>query len=436
MDADTMPPPLAADVILPEHPESDGRYVVELATSGRTFLVKPTHYTILTHLQRRDAGTLEELAEVLARENGIRVSPGALEGFIQRMGALGILGGAETAATTGAGQTPRGTLQLRLERWDRALGVVSNFFFGALSGPLWAALAGASTLAALWFWRDAYVTDLRQAFAWPGVFVAFLVIYLVTLPLLLIHEVGHELAARKLFGTSFPMRISLLPIGAAVQLPPAAPWRRLTTAHQRVVLALAGAYLQLFASGALLLTWHATGGALFVGRFCVIATIPALCTTILTLMPAMPGLPERKTDGYFAISYAIGLPNLALRLDEYRSWHRAQPPRRTPPAWLAGMSPRGRGAVPLVAYSAPWLDPAVRVLIVAALALLFWPVPVSGPYITGVFALLFAFPYLTGLFRFVAALSSRRPQAPVQSAPEDAEKASATQAIEFKTERG
>jgi hypothetical protein len=116
-------------------------------------------------------------------------------------------------------------------------------------------------------------------------------------------------------------------------------------------------------------------------------------------VPERPWLANWRSDGYFAASYAIGLPNLEHHARARRAAGGSAVRRgRAGPDHL---SDRQRSALVVYAAGAPvlaWLPMAMSCL-AAALALVF--VPSGGPVVAFVLALWAATPYLPALARRV-----------------------------------
>ncbi len=335
-------------------PELD-RFLLEDPLTGRAFMFKEREYTIIQ--QCSGCMSIDAIAEVAFRALGSRMPNSAIQRFIQRLDDLGLLEldaigkhqhNSSTASTQGD------TSQLR---WQ-------ILFLRSLAGIFFETKVGAIPLGITFMLmtravarRDIYNRDaetfLSPSRAWSTVGLIYLCLPIIAL----IHELGHILAIVHFTGKLFRIQVQLRRLKITVNVPSAEMWHLNRT--QRICIALAGVYSQLILLGMVLTAWRSPKSGSLLRQLCLALSIPLASSSVTNLMPSLPGLSERRTDGYFAVSYLTGMPNLAARAQEYGAWVRQQNRDPAPPS-LASIENRHL-FLAIYYFAVPWMSLLVEI---------------------------------------------------------------------------
>lgn len=141
----------------------------------------------------------------------------------------------------------------------------------------------------------------------------------------LLHELGHGLSCRH-FGIPVRNAGLLLIFLAPVPFVDVSGSWRLPSRGRRIVIAAAGMYLELFIAFTALLLWNPTSLAIF-DRLCIDIVVVAGVNTL-----AFNANPLMRFDGYYILSDALGIPNLAVDSRRYLS--------NTASFWFRGLDVR------------------------------------------------------------------------------------------------
>lgn len=153
----------------------------------------------------------------------------------------------------------------------------------------------------------------------------------------LLHELGHGLSCRH-YGIPVRNAGLLLIFFAPVPFVDVSGSWRLPSRGRRIVIAAAGMYLELFVAFTAMLFWNPTSLGLF-DRLCIdIVALAGVNTVAFNANPLM------RFDGYYILSDALGIPNLAVDSRRYlfnaiNFWFRGQDVR------IASVNPFVNGAV-------------------------------------------------------------------------------------------
>jgi hypothetical protein len=349
------PPRVRTDLIVHGSHQGPDRFVLEDPRTGRAFTFKAPELTVM-NLCNGQVST-QAIAEAASRELGLTVPVASVATFLARLDNLGLLD-RDVAVPSDSQSTllPGGFIELRLERWSRSLRLAARVLFSSqalwLAPTLLVALAtkGRSQRSVHIYEEDA------KSFLGPRRILATLILVYLGLPISgLVHELGHVLAALRFTGQVNTIRISPRRLRAVTHIPPSTVWR-LQNPSQRLAIALAGVYLELVLLAATLFLWRRPWLPPVLRQACFGMTIPLVGGPLVNLLPALPQLPSRRTDGYFALSYLMGIPNLAARSQEYIAWTRLHNRRPSPPNWFSEFAPRQQRAFVTYAFLAPWLS--------------------------------------------------------------------------------
>lgn len=138
----------------------------------------------------------------------------------------------------------------------------------------------------------------------------------------LLHELGHGLSCRH-YGIPVRNAGLLLIFFAPVPFVDVSGSWRLPSRGRRIVIAAAGMYLELFVAFTAMLCWNPMSLGLF-DRLCIdIVALAGVNTVAFNANPLM------RFDGYYILSDALGIPNLAVDSRRYLSnatnfWFRGQ----------------------------------------------------------------------------------------------------------------
>ncbi|MFT3800953.1 MAG: biotin/lipoyl-binding protein [Burkholderiaceae bacterium] len=183
----------------------------------------------------------------------------------------------------------------------------------ALFGPAGAAAWLALVLWAGWFALDHSATLAREialATASPS---AWLLAWLVFIPVKAVHEAAHALAIERFGGTVREAGIGLL-LGMPAPYVDASHAHRFGSAGQRALVSAAGILAELALAAIGVLAWANSDPDSLVHR---LALIVALTGTVSTLW--FNANPLARMDGYYLLTDLLRLPNLAERSGAF--WH-------------------------------------------------------------------------------------------------------------------
>ncbi len=221
----------------------------------------------------------------------------------------------------------------------RRLDGVSNRVFRTWMLALWGLAVGTALFAAAAHW-----SELRAHAATYLLTPRYLVLMWLCYPLIkAVHELAHGMAVRRWGGQVTQMGVTLLVLVPApfVDASAASAFR---PAYQRVMVSAAGIMAELLVAALALLVWLNVAPGLLRDIAFVLALIGSVSTVLFN------GNPLLRFDGYYVLSDALKLPNLASRSSRYWAYlaqryvlrlpgARSPEPSRSERAWLAGYAP-------------------------------------------------------------------------------------------------
>jgi putative peptide zinc metalloprotease protein len=198
--------------------------------------------------------------------------------------------------------------------------------------------------------------DARRLFATPS---SYLVAWLCYPVVKLLHELGHGLAVRRYGGQVHELGLSLMFLTPAPYVDASAA-NAFPAPRQRLVVSAAGILVEVALACAALWLWLSVSPGLVRDIALVVALTCSLSTVVFNANPLM------RFDGYYALTDALQLPNLAQRSQAW--WSRR---------WRAWIRVPTAGPAPLLARGeAKWLalyaPAAAAYRVVLLLALVFW----------------------------------------------------------------
>ncbi|MGA7178789.1 MAG: biotin/lipoyl-binding protein [Thiobacillaceae bacterium] len=171
---------------------------------------------------------------------------------------------------------------------------------------LWAVIVGLALLSALAHW-----SELRAHAATYLLTPRYLILMWLCYPLIkAVHELGHGLAVRRWGGEVTQMGIALLVLVPAPYVDASAASAFRAT-YQRVMVSAAGIMTELLIASLALFVWLNVEPGLMRDIAFIFAFIGSVSTVLFN------GNPLLRFDGYYVMSDALNLPNLAPRSSRY-----------------------------------------------------------------------------------------------------------------------
>lgn len=175
---------------------------------------------------------------------------------------------------------------------------IINFFFSKFFFLLWLLVISQAIVLAYNHWNQISVTSIQAILPnnWAWIFTTWFMLKLV-------HECFHAFACKK-FGASVPEAgLTLILLAPMGYVDATSSWR-LTSKWQRIVVAGAGMYIELFLAAVSLFIWLRTGPG-FVNSFAYNTMITGSVVTIF-----FNANPLMRFDGYYIFSDILEIPNL------------------------------------------------------------------------------------------------------------------------------
>lgn len=119
-----------------------------------------------------------------------------------------------------------------------------------------------------------------------------------------VHETAHGLACRRFGGTVGVFGLAFI-LGMPSPFVDVSSVWRLPNKRERIVVSLAGIYLELFIAAVALIVWSHASGDVVRQTSLAVAAVASVSTLLFNLNPLM------RFDGYFALSDWVEIPNLA-----------------------------------------------------------------------------------------------------------------------------
>jgi putative peptide zinc metalloprotease protein len=386
------PSKLRTDLIIHTSSDTPERFLLEDPESNRAFTFKKREFTIITLLD--GVSSLNVITKNASLETGANLSVATVIKFVERLSQLGLLEqNNEQKPISSLSRPQKGDyIEIKLEPWSRLLHFIAMLVFSSLSGSLLFILIIGAFIAEIVVWHDIYAQDIQRYFSWPTMVLTFFFIYACLPIILIVHEMGHLIAALRFLQRLYPIRI-YRPLKAYVSLPPAAVWS-LHRRTPRVVMALAGLYFQALLLLCVWAIWGYMGRQAVIGLVCTAFSIPLIGGFLLSVIPVYPGLPERKTDGYFALSYLLNIPNLAARAQAYLRWKKDNTQKI--PVWFTKLTRFQHTGLMWYVSLLPWLGLALIVTVFCSVSFwVFLPIHTTGVVVVIIIAFWLIWPYLT-----------------------------------------
>ena len=190
--------------------------------------------------------------------------------------------------------------------WLRRLDPLAHALFRPAVLWVWLALMAIAALVAGTYWNALYTQGHQQLLS-----PRYLALAWVLFPVIkALHELGHALAVRRWGGEVHEFGIGLFLLVPAPYVDASAA-SGFTGRAERVVVSAAGIIVELTLGAAALLLWLATQP----GWVNDVAFAVMFITTVSTLI--FNGNPLLRYDGYYVLTDAFDLPNLASRSGQY-----------------------------------------------------------------------------------------------------------------------
>ena len=296
---------------------AEREFVVSNEVTGRNFLANAATVRLCEAL--REFGRVDiamQQAALSPRDAGSLMKRLIENGMAVRSG--------ETRADSQKTQAPIDSRMIMI-RWDlldirkltERLRRLGRFAYGPAGYTIWA-IAMMAMIFFLLDNREKVALTMRQA--WGADMYQWLVFILIFVGLKVFHELGHALAYREMMRQegheAGPVRVGIC-IFAFTPFPftdVSAAWR-LRSRFRRVMIGAGGIYFETWAMAALTLIWAQTSVGLFQTVALQVAIVSGALALLFNLNPAV------KLDGYFMLTDAFRLPNLAARGSlAARSW--------------------------------------------------------------------------------------------------------------------
>lgn len=176
----------------------------------------------------------------------------------------------------------------------------TRWFFAA-----WLALALAAGYVAAVNWRD-----LAEPFQGALAASNLPLMWVTLIALKLFHELGHAYACKRFGGHVPETGVFLVLLTPCAYVDATASWG-FTSKAQRIIVCLAGMYVESIFAAAAVFVWAATGPGLLHSIAFNVIFLASVVTILFNVNPLM------KFDGYYVLSDLLELPNLRQRATQY-----------------------------------------------------------------------------------------------------------------------
>lgn len=345
-------PCLRKDLILHGWQEAEQRYLIEDPRSGRAFMLKKTEFSIL-----KMCDGVKAVRDITAAINLGRVSnipEPSVAKFIGQLRASGVLEDPRfTRMPEDGKEIVPGGIEVHLERWATFLRPSASIFFSARWGGVVPCFLIAALHKSAPQEQVSLTEDIRSFLSPPTLWVTIILLY-ISLPITaMFHEIGHVLATFRFTGRLPVLLVEPVRLRFAAVTPPGAVWT-MPSRLKRIAMALGGVYFDLLLLLSIVILRGRMRGHPRARHVCLSIVIPLAGSIVTNTLPCLPGLPGRRTDGYFAVSYLLAIPNLEARAREYESW-KCQGDERERPVWWKELGTVRRWAVAGYARAGSWL---------------------------------------------------------------------------------
>jgi hypothetical protein len=299
-------PRAAHHLVLHGYNATLARYLVEDVAARRTYALSQT---VGIALELCD-GTRDRaaIAAELSKRVGAPFDPPSLDRILARLRRSELL-----AIDLDARSRPRPAargLVLDLSKWRPLLAVLGGLLFRGRSSWIVAAAGLVGLIRSGWE-LPMLVRASRSALGMPELGLTLALGVAVTPIIAVLHELGHVLAMLAFSGVIPPIRFQLSLQPAHTLIPTARLWA-IASRAQRDAVCLAGVYLQLLAAAVVVSIWAEPGSSAstLVRQLCLATTLVNVGTAIKCLVPMLPALGTRRSDGYLALAHVLGVAQL------------------------------------------------------------------------------------------------------------------------------
>ncbi|HXG68200.1 MAG TPA: efflux RND transporter periplasmic adaptor subunit, partial [Blastocatellia bacterium] len=284
------------------------RYVVRNAATGRYFLLKEPEYQVFCRFD--GARTLPDIAKGDPIGKGPRVAPAALVKFLAKLDSLGLIarGGPESAADSPKQQ--RGLyIRIHLFNPNRMLAWLDRRIGWALTRPF--IIASFILMFVVVFGMLSRADEVLSYMSYTYSAYGLAAIILMTLTITALHEFAHGLACKHFGGEVRELGVLMIYYVLPAFYCNVSDIYRFGKKSQRLWVIFAGIYWQLGVSAAAALVWLLATPYTWLADFMFLVFLGGTFNILINCNPLI------KLDGYYALSQALGIPNLQARSAEY-----------------------------------------------------------------------------------------------------------------------
>jgi len=195
-------------------------------------------------------------------------------------------------------------LQIPLLNPDNLLDRSALIFRALFSRPffiLWILVVGSAGLLAVGLWSD-LTSRFYELFAIQNLIALWVCLILIKA----LHELGHACACKAFGGTVPEMGVYLIALTPCAYVDASSSWG-FSRKWERIVVCLAGIYVELFVAAIAVFIWSFTGPGFLNSLMQNIVFLASVTTIGFNLNPLM------RFDGYYTLSDILEIPNLRQR---------------------------------------------------------------------------------------------------------------------------
>ena len=326
----TAAPKLRADLTLVEQTyRGEQSFILKDPKTRKYFRFRPVEVDVIRRFD--GTGSPGEIAEALI-ESGLRVSAGAVEGFANKLKAMGLL-----ERTLGE----RSVLMMERLRAQRRQRLATGPFQGDILRLRWSVgdpdhFMDRTIPYIRWMFTRGFLVASVFLFAiyllvvavkWPELMAAFgnlyhfrysawelFVLWSTATAIIVVHELGHGYTCKHFGGQVHEIGAMLLYFEPAFFCNVNDAWT-FPELKARLWVTAAGSWIQLVAASLAAIVWWAADPSTLVSHIALSAVLIGGITTVV--MNANPLIP---LDGYFALSDYLEVPNLRQRAFAHLGW--------------------------------------------------------------------------------------------------------------------
>ena len=306
------------------------QYVVKLPAEGKYFQFGESEARLLQLMDGRRS--CEQVAGAALDEHGLAVSAGQVADFVHRLKRLGVVERTPSEKHLMLMERMRGQRKIRSRRRSQGSLLRLRFsigdpdeWFNRMLGPLrWMWTPGFVAFSAAMFVVYTIIVVARWDEVWGGtaalytlngITVADLVtVYLVTLVIGAIHEIGHGLTTKAFGGEVHEIGAMMLYFSPALFCNTNDAWTFERRSH-RLWVTFAGPWIEVFLTAVAAVVWIMTEPGTFPNRIAFLTVlVGGFAAVLANLNPFIP------LDGYYALSDWLEISNLRRRSFEYWGW--------------------------------------------------------------------------------------------------------------------